>query len=85
MTANANGFSTESAAENDGLIAIVGMAGRFPGARTVDEFRQNLLAGTESDRRHRARARAEQYGWDRAVAGFLAAHRIPQPVRGVMA
>lgn len=48
MTANANGFSTESAAENDGLIAIVGMAGRFPGARTVDEFRQNLLAGTES-------------------------------------
>jgi non-ribosomal peptide synthase protein (TIGR01720 family) len=29
-------------------IAIVGMAGRFPGARTVDEFWQNLRNGVES-------------------------------------
>lgn len=29
-------------------IAIVGMAGRFPGARNIEEFWQNLLAGTES-------------------------------------
>jgi acyl transferase domain-containing protein len=29
-------------------IAIVGMAGRFPGARNVDEFWQNLAAGVES-------------------------------------
>lgn len=29
-------------------IAIVGMAGRFPGARNVDEFWANLCAGTES-------------------------------------
>src|SRR6185436_965418 len=29
-------------------IAIVGMAGRFPGARNVEEFWQNLRAGVES-------------------------------------
>lgn len=29
-------------------IAIVGMAGRFPGARNVDEFWQNLVRGVES-------------------------------------
>jgi phthiocerol/phenolphthiocerol synthesis type-I polyketide synthase E len=29
-------------------IAIVGLAGRFPGAGTVDEFWQNLLEGVES-------------------------------------
>src|ERR1700753_4308912 len=29
-------------------IAIIGMAGRFPGARTLDEFWQNLRDGVES-------------------------------------
>src|ERR1700694_2763599 len=29
-------------------IAIVGMAGRFPGAGNIEEFWQNLLAGKES-------------------------------------
>ncbi len=29
-------------------IAVIGMAGRFPGARNVDEFWQNLLDGVES-------------------------------------
>ena len=29
-------------------IAIVGMAGRFPGARNIAEFWRNLVAGTES-------------------------------------
>lgn len=29
-------------------IAIIGMAGRFPGARSVDEFWRNLSAGVES-------------------------------------
>src|ERR1019366_10422034 len=29
-------------------IAIIGMAGRFPGASNVDEFWQNLRAGIES-------------------------------------
>lgn len=31
-------------------IAIIGMAGRFPGARNVDEFWRNLQAGVESIR-----------------------------------
>ena len=29
-------------------IAIVGIAGRFPGARSVDEFWKNLVEGVES-------------------------------------
>src|SRR6185312_12212371 len=35
-------------ATNDWDIAIVGMAGRFPGAPTLDQFWQNLAAGVES-------------------------------------
>lgn len=31
-------------------IAIVGMSGRFPGARTIEEFWQNLVAGVDSIR-----------------------------------
>ena len=37
----------ESSAALDG-VAIIGMAGRFPGARNVGEFWRNLLAGVES-------------------------------------
>src|SRR5215475_15700786 len=33
---------------NDFDIAIVGMSGRFPGARNVDEFWRNLAGGIES-------------------------------------
>lgn len=35
---------------HDGLepIAIIGIAGRFPGAKNVDEFWQNLRDGVES-------------------------------------
>jgi acyl transferase domain-containing protein len=44
----ANGQYAESDSELDGAIAIVGMAGRFPGARNIDELRDNLLAGVES-------------------------------------
>ena len=29
-------------------VAIIGMAGRFPGARDIGEFWRNLLAGVES-------------------------------------
>src|ERR1700688_3653119 len=31
-----------------GAIAIVGMAGRFPGAKNIDEFWRNLCGGVES-------------------------------------
>src|SRR5437763_1976793 len=29
-------------------IAVIGMAGRFPGARNVNEFWQNLISGREA-------------------------------------
>lgn len=29
-------------------IAVIGMVGRFPGAKSVDEFWQNLCNGKES-------------------------------------
>jgi amino acid adenylation domain-containing protein len=37
-----------SPAGADNLIAIVGISGRFPGARTVEQFWRNLVNGTES-------------------------------------
>jgi myxalamid-type polyketide synthase MxaB len=36
------------ATEATNAIAVIGMAGRFPGARNLDEFRRNLEAGVES-------------------------------------
>ncbi|MET0398897.1 MAG: beta-ketoacyl synthase N-terminal-like domain-containing protein, partial [Longimicrobiaceae bacterium] len=36
---------------DDSQIAVIGMAGRFPGARDVDEFWRNLRSGTPSLRR----------------------------------
>src|SRR5476649_2574914 len=41
---------SSNGAEDFNGIAIVGMAGRFPGARTVDEFWKNLAGGVESIR-----------------------------------
>ena len=41
--------ATQNINPND--IAIVGMSGRFPGARTVDEFWRNIRDGLESVRR----------------------------------
>lgn len=38
-------------AQQSADIAIIGMAGRFPGARNIDEFWANLVAGEESIRR----------------------------------
>lgn len=34
--------------DHPSAIAVIAMAGRFPGARSVDEFRQNLADGVES-------------------------------------
>ena len=41
---------TGTTAEPGGLIAVVGMACRFPGARTIDEYWHNIRAGVESVR-----------------------------------
>ncbi|MFE5401277.1 beta-ketoacyl synthase N-terminal-like domain-containing protein [Streptomyces sp. NPDC056580] len=38
----------ETQEDADGFIAVVGMAGRFPGAADVDEFWANLAAGRDS-------------------------------------
>ena len=37
-----------SAAKNETGIAIVGMAGRFPKARNLDEFWRNLCEGVDA-------------------------------------
>ena len=39
---------TEAAGIPNGAIAIVGMAGRFPGAPTLERYWQNLVGGVES-------------------------------------
>ena len=40
--------SPESDHRNGLEIAIIGMVGRFPGAKNIDEFWQNLQNGVES-------------------------------------
>ena len=42
--------SNETAQELAGAVAVVGMAGRFPGAGSVGEFWRNLCGGVESVR-----------------------------------
>ncbi|WP_171136737.1 non-ribosomal peptide synthetase/type I polyketide synthase [Ruegeria sp. HKCCC1038] len=42
-----SGETTVTKPAGSGMIAIVGMAGRFPGARDIDAFWQKLLAGEE--------------------------------------
>jgi non-ribosomal peptide synthase protein (TIGR01720 family) len=60
-------------------IAVVGMAGRFPGAAGVDEFWQNLRAGVESIRRL-SPDELREAGVDPA----LAAHPDYVPARGAV-
>jgi phthiocerol/phenolphthiocerol synthesis type-I polyketide synthase E len=40
--------ASSPAGSSSGHIAVIGMAGRFPGAHNLDEFWQNLLAGKDS-------------------------------------
>lgn len=51
-------------------LAIIGMAGRFPGARDVDEFWRNLVAGVESIR---------TLGEDELLAAGVPRHEFEQP------
>ncbi len=48
MNDSNSGDEGSSPAGADNLIAIVGIAGRFPGARTVEQFWRNLVEGAES-------------------------------------
>lgn len=70
------------ASASSALPEVVGDAGIAahdrPGA-FADAVRE-LLARGEGPRRAAARARAEAFGWDRAVAAFLAAHDAPTSV-----
>jgi len=60
------------------VVATAGAA--VPGA-TFAEGVLDVLARPETARRVAARERAECFSWPVAVAGFLAAHRIPVGVR----
>ncbi|HXS72799.1 MAG TPA: amino acid adenylation domain-containing protein [Rhodanobacteraceae bacterium] len=60
-------------------VAIVGMAGRFPGARNINEFWDNLLAGRESI----SRFTPEQL--DASVPAELREHPRYVAARGVIA
>jgi alpha-1,6-mannosyltransferase len=65
--------------EASALPEVIGDAGlAAPG--DPDAFAaavRELLARPEADRRAAARARAEQYGWQASVDGFLRAHGVP--------
>jgi alpha-1,6-mannosyltransferase len=60
------------------LPDVVGPAGVAVRADFAAGVRE-LLAWPEPARRANARARAEQFGWPAAVAGFLTAHGLPAP------
>jgi alpha-1,6-mannosyltransferase len=66
-----------------GVSEIVGEGGvAATGESFVDGVRQ-LLAEPEADRRAKARARAEEFGWSASVAQFLAAHDANRTVADV--
>ena len=49
MTAHGEADRVDETAERTGLeVAIIGMAGRFPGARNLEELWRNLRDGVES-------------------------------------
>ncbi|CDZ24035.1 amino acid adenylation protein [[Clostridium] cellulosi] len=41
-------IKTRAKKDEDNSIAVIGMSGRFPGAKNIDEFWENLCAGKES-------------------------------------
>ncbi len=61
------------------VIGDAGVAVRGEGD-TFAAGTAELLARPETQRRTRARARAEQFGWPAAVAGFLDAHEAGRQV-----
>jgi len=71
--------------ESSALPEVVGMAGAAVPDNGFAAGVRQLLARPEADRRAEARARAECFDWRYAVAGFLAAHDLPLPVRAMTA
>src|ERR1700761_9208412 len=67
--------------QTDNLIAIVGMSGRFPGARNVDQFWRNLKAGVESVSRFTDGELEDSFGDDvRNAPNFVKARPILEDV-----
>lgn len=67
------------ASGSSALPEILGAAGGVAGdsGPGFADAVEGLLAQPERVRRDAARARAECFGWEAAVAGFLAAHEVP--------
>ncbi|MFJ1748650.1 glycosyltransferase [Streptomyces sp. NPDC088116] len=67
------------ASASSALPEVIGDAGvaAADNAPAFADAVQELLARPEEARRAAARARAELFGWDSAVAAFLAAHEAP--------
>ncbi|MFJ9029717.1 glycosyltransferase [Streptomyces sp. NPDC102274] len=61
------------------VIGDAGIAARDNATAFADAI-QELLARPEDSRRAAARARAELFSWENAVAAFLAAHDVPLDV-----
>ncbi|MFE7569640.1 glycosyltransferase [Streptomyces sp. NPDC057539] len=61
------------------VIGDAGIAARDNAAAFADAI-QELTARPEGPRRAAARARAELFSWENAVAAFLAAHDVPRDV-----
>jgi acyl transferase domain-containing protein len=71
----------DQVADNQGAIAIIGMAGRWPGAKTVDEFWRNLCAGVESTTRFQDSELEDSFGAEiRGAANFVKARPILENV-----
>jgi acyl transferase domain-containing protein/glutamate-1-semialdehyde aminotransferase len=68
-------MSYSDAYDPDDGIAIIGLAGRFPGARNVDEFWENLVQGRETV------SHFSEAELDPAVPDDMAARREPNYVR----
>src|SRR5258708_38534731 len=66
---------------NEGAVAIMGMAGRWPGAKTVDEFWRNLCDGVESITRFQDSELEDSFGPEiRGGANFVKARPILENV-----
>jgi amino acid adenylation domain-containing protein len=72
-------LETNEILEQAGCIAIIGMAGRFPGAATVQEFWQNLLDEKDTITRFTA-AEASNVVSAKSAADFVAARGVLEDV-----
>ena len=64
-----------------GMIAIVGMAGRFPGADNIEQFWRNLCAGVESITRFRDSELEDSFSAEiRGAPNFVKARPILEGV-----